>query len=177
MYTKNKALLLLSTLMFIFLWGCSSQLVVKKVDPDDDGNPLHGVPFYLNKPYILVTKYFVEDVGKPDKSKIPIYTTEEITYLPDPEHFYVATYIPAPFASSDFTLKYEAGKQGSVISEVSFASTPPSPEKLAEAATKAFKPMSAPSEWPQFLTDLLVPGKRLRVEIELLPLTAPQSIP
>lgn len=166
MYLKNNVLMWLITLVCIFLCGCSSELVIKRFNPNDTN--IDGVPFYLSKPYLLRTKYFVGTVAE------PTLITEEVIYLPDPKERYVATYRPAPFASADFNIEYGANP-GSVVSKISMASTPPGPEKLAEAAGKLFGAKSEPSQWPLFLRDKAGSAGSLRIQIEISPLNVPSS--
>lgn len=171
MNTKGSVVMWLGALACILLLGCSSTLEVKEANP---GGPIDGVPFYLSKPYLVITKYFVMFEGKPEEL---LYSTEEVVYMPDRKKLYTANYKPAPFASADFKLTY-GDQPGSVVKEISMKSVPPSPKELAEAATKLFAIRAGkPDEWPQFLINLTTADpakvKNVRVEIEIKELKYP----
>lgn len=66
--------------------GCTSELKVYKLEGDGTrGAKMPGVPYYLPKPYLLVTRGTHED---PKKGMV---TKAEIVYLPDLENGYAVT--------------------------------------------------------------------------------------
>ena len=104
MRTKTeKVVFVLFVLLVLFLTGCGSSVSVRKMDDSST-----GIPYYLPKPYLLITsglsatvyqpKITEETTEKPDGSKTTTTTTEkvpvrssangaaysmEIIYLPD----------------------------------------------------------------------------------------------
>jgi len=130
----KKLLLLMIVLPTVsVMWGgCSTKLVVAKVNPGD-GN-VKGLRYYLTRPYLKITTIEVKDVYE-DGTFSPSYTRieQETVFLPDITQMYEVNFKPGVLTKNQFVWTYD-DKLTSTLKTVTINAESQVPETLKSIA-------------------------------------------